>query len=95
MDFEGCGGYLPSLRAPTNRLAIASCGPGQPNVWASGGLLSFSGFFLGAVRNGEDLAGAFVSAWHGMKRASRRRQYPVLDEDADGHSDGEPWHRLS
>ena len=93
MDFEGSGGYLSSLKAPSNRLVIASSGPGQPNVWASSGMLSFSGFFLGAVRNGKDLAGAFVDAWKGIKRASRRKQFPVLDEDADGYSDGDPSRR--
>lgn len=95
MDFGGSGTYIPSLTAASNRLVMASCGVGQPNVWDSDGQLSFSFFFLTAIRNGSDLAGAFVDAWGLTKRASRRKQFPVLDEDANGRGDGTPSNRLN
>jgi hypothetical protein len=84
MDFPGSGAYLPPLRA-ASRICLASARADQNCVFANGGMVSFSRFFLPDIFSGCNLGQAFSLAKNAIRQASGQlRQEAQLDDNGDG-----------
>jgi hypothetical protein len=85
-DANYSGGFLPSLLPPSGkqRITVASARPRQTASLASGGSVSFSGYFWSDVMNGASIRDAFTHADNAMRLATGKRQAAMLDDNGDG-----------
>jgi len=90
MDFAGAGAFLPGLKPSSgvSRICVASAQAGRECLFANGGMVSFSQYFLSDVLNGYDITSAFARSRDAISRASGQlRQHALLDDNGDGKSD--------
>ena len=90
LDFPGAGAFLTALVPPPgqSRVCVASSQAGHDCLFANGGTVSFSQYFLSDVFNGLDIRSAFDHARDAIARASGQlRQHAVLDDNGDGKGD--------
>jgi hypothetical protein len=83
MDFDGSGGWLPSLQG-AGRICIASTAANRQATFLNFGLVSFSWCFFANVFNGINVWESFDSASDMIFRPSGKKQKPLLDSTSDG-----------
>ncbi|MGE0086445.1 MAG: 6-bladed beta-propeller [Desulfococcaceae bacterium] len=86
--YDACrsGSFLPQLTPPAGkeRIIVASSGPDQASVFASGGTVSFSFLFWSHIFNGESFYTSFVRASQAMELTGLQ----ISHIDADGNGIG-------
>ena len=85
LEFDRSGQFISSLSPSegASRVSVASTAANRANYWSANGMVSFSRFFLSHIFQGSTVGEAFADAFYAVRRYSRNRQVPVIDDDGD------------